>query len=213
MIDYIKGIVAYRTTDTVLIETHGVGYRIFCSNPFEWEEGATVQVFTHQVIREDAHLLYGFKERDIRDLFRLLLDVSGIGPKVALSITGAGQPKHLVKAVEEENLKFLTKLPGIGKKTAQRIVLDLKDKLEKAGWTRRFADAVQESTPNGLQESERTQEAIEAMKSLGYNEGEASQAVQEAREGFGETSPNLDEWIRRALQLSMKRQGGGMRDG
>lgn len=204
MIDFIQGTVAYHTMEAVVVETtEGVGYQIYCTNPFEWEEGSRVRVYTHQVVREDAHLLYGFKERDTRDLFRLLLEVSGIGPKGALSIVGSGSPERLVEAVEQENLKFLTKLPGIGKKTAQRMVLDLKDKFEKAGWSQRWLPSEGDrgiSEAGGGQE----REAIEALKALGYNEEEAAQSVRLAREGWEDGQPDLDEWIRRALQLSMK---------
>lgn len=203
MIEFIRGVVAYRTTEAIVVETEGVGYLIFCIQPLKWEEGKEVTVYTHQVIREDAHTLYGFRERQVRDLFRLLLGVSGIGPKVALAVTGSGDPGRLVKAVEQEDLRFLTKLPGVGKKTAQRIVLDLKDKLKKAG----FSGNTFPDSPVEIQEDvERvgSEEAIEALQALGYNEEEASRAVAMARKDFGDEEPELDRWIRRALQLSMK---------
>ncbi|MDR6226364.1 Holliday junction branch migration protein RuvA [Desmospora profundinema] len=203
MIDFIQGRVAYHTPECVVVEAGGVGYRLHCSNPFQWEEGEAVRIFTHQVVREDAHTLYGFSDGSVRDCFRLLLEVSGIGPKVALAITGAGSPAALVEAVEREDLRFLTQLPGIGKKTAQRLILELKDKLKKVGWVQTLptggpAAAV---TPGRSASSE----VIEALTALGYNEDEASLAVDEARRGFGEKEPSLDDWIRRALQISMKR--------
>lgn len=203
MIDMIRGIVVYRRMEAVVVETGGVGYRIFCVNPLEWEEGEEVLVYTHQVVREDSHFLYGFREGEVRDLFRLLLEVSGIGPKVALAVAGSGDPGRLVEAVEQEDLRFLTKLPGVGKKTAQRIVLDLKDKLKKAGFTGSTFSSSRTTDPESVSPS-RTVEAIEALQALGYNEEEAAQAVADAREGFGDGEPELDEWIRRALQLSMK---------
>ncbi|MFD1426505.1 Holliday junction DNA helicase RuvA [Kroppenstedtia sanguinis] len=203
MIEFIRGIVAYRTAETIVVETGGVGYLLFCVHPLEWEEGEEVTVYTHQVIREDAHTLYGFRERQVRDLFRLLLEVSGIGPKVALAVTGAGNPGRLVEAVEQEDLRFLTKLPGVGKKTAQRIVLDLKDKLKKSGLNESFVSAVRVDTSRQVARAG-SLEAIEALQALGYNEEEASQAVAIARKDFGEEEPGLDQWIRRALQFSMK---------
>ncbi|OYD09913.1 Holliday junction branch migration protein RuvA [Paludifilum halophilum] len=207
MIDFIEGTIAYRAVDYLVLQTGGVGYRIFCTHPFQWEDGETSRVFTHQVVREDSLTLYGFREPEVRDLFRLLLEVSGIGPKVALSITGAGSPASLAEAVQREDLRFLTQLPGIGKKTAQRIVLDLKDKLEKAGWNRILTgeNAESASANSSLSASSVSAEAIEALKTLGYNEEEASRAVETAREAFGETEPGLDDWIRRALQVSMKK--------
>lgn len=161
------------------------------------------QVFTHQVVREDSQNLYGFANTDERDLFRLLLEVSGIGPKVALAAIGAGSPRELVEAVQREDLRFLTKLPGVGKKTAQRLILELKDKLEKAGWTsliRGAKDVV--DTPGYTAQA--SQEAIDALMALGYNESEAQAAVHQAGEAFGEENPSVDEWIRKALQVSMK---------
>lgn len=203
MIEFIRGTVAYRATEAIVVETGGVGYLIFCTYPLEWEEGEEVTVYTHQVIREDAHTLYGFRERQVRDLFRLLLEVSGIGPKVALAVTGSGDPGRLVNAVEQEDLRFLTKLPGVGKKTAQRIVLDLKDKLKKAGFSESTFSDVPVGTSREVARAG-SAEAIEALQALGYNEEEATRAVAMARKDFGEEEPELDQWIRRALQFSMK---------
>ncbi|SDW28672.1 Holliday junction DNA helicase subunit RuvA [Marininema mesophilum] len=204
MIDYIRGQIAYHSLDAVVVEAAGVGYRIFCPHPFHWQEGETAQVFTHHVVREDSQSLYGFKTFDERDLFRLLLEVSGIGPKVALAAIGSGSPTALVEAVQREDLHFLTKLPGVGKKTAQRLILDLKDKLEKAGWSSLITGAKGvESNPGGMK-SVVSQEAIDALMALGYNEAEAETAVHLAGESFEEENPSVDDWIRKALQVSMK---------
>ncbi|PTM58321.1 Holliday junction branch migration protein RuvA [Desmospora activa] len=202
MIDFIRGHIAYHTTEYVVVEANGVGYRLFCPNPFQWTEGEEVRIFTHQVVREDAHTLYGFPDADLRDCFRLLLEVSGIGPKVALAVVGAGSPAALVEAVEREDLRFLTKLPGIGKKTAQRLILDLKDKLKKASWAQSLStEAV--TTPSTVSRA-LSSDVIEALTALGYNEEEASVAVDEARRSFADEEPSLDDWIRRALQISIK---------
>ncbi|WP_286883942.1 Holliday junction branch migration protein RuvA, partial [Aneurinibacillus sp. UBA3580] len=132
MIDFIEGQVAYVETDCVVVMSHGVGYRIFSGNPFQYREGEheTVRIYTHHYVREDAVHLYGFSTRNERDLFRKLLDVSGIGPKGALAMISAGTPEQIIAAVTQENIEFLTRFPGVGKKTAQRIILDLKDKLK-----------------------------------------------------------------------------------
>ena len=132
MIDFLRGKVALRESDYAVLDVNGVGYRVFCPNPYalSHKENEDVTMFIHYHVREDAHLLFGFITRDEQSLFRLLLDVSGIGPKVALGILAAGgRPEAVILAISQENLAFLTKLPGIGKKTAQRIILDLKDKL------------------------------------------------------------------------------------
>lgn len=206
MIDLIQGNLVYKEMEYIVVQTGGIGYRIFCTDPFQWEEGSEVQVYTHQVVREDALYLYGFRDKQVRDLFRLLLEVSGIGPKVALSITGAGSPVALADAIQREDLRFLTKIPGIGKKTGQRIILDLKDKLEKKGWNRLVSDSeLQGDSP--IPEGNGTfSEVIDALKALGYNEEEAEDATRQAKEQFLSTEElGLDEWIRRALQVSMKR--------
>ena len=102
------------------------------------ESGKPVTIYTHHHVREDAILLFGFATREEQRLFRKLLDVSGIGPKVALGILAGGRPEAIAAAIRQENVAFLTKLPGIGRKTAQRMILDLKDKLDASrGFGRR----------------------------------------------------------------------------
>lgn len=208
LIEFLEGTVAYAGADYIAINVSGVGYRVFCGNPYRWEPNVQTRVYTHQVVREDAVTLYGFPTREERDLFRMLLDVSGIGPKAGLSILAAGTPRQVVQAIQQENVVFLTKLPGIGKKTAQRLILDLKDKLKKAGWVHALMqqpdDSAEGPVETPVSSGGRVGEAIEALMALGYNEEEAAWAVEEARKQW-EDEPELDEWIRRALQLSMKR--------
>jgi holliday junction DNA helicase RuvA len=205
VIDCIRGQILYKTLDYFVVETGGVGYRVFCANPFQWPEEGEIWVHTHQVVREDALMLYGFQQAEERDLFRLLLEVSGIGPKGALAIVGTGNPGALVQAVEREDIRFLTKLPGIGKKTAQRLILDLKDKLEKAGFTQKFGGGHAETAVSSPP-SDQMREAIEGLKALGYNEEEATWAVEQAKADFDGKEAGLDEWIRKALQVSMSQK-------
>lgn len=131
MIDFLKGALAHRENDYVVVDVNGVGYRVFCANPYGIEPGSDsrVTLYIHYHVREDAILLFGFGSREEQALFRKLLDVSGVGPRVALGILSAGQPGAIISAIYQEDVTFLTRLPGIGKKTAQRIILDLKDKL------------------------------------------------------------------------------------
>lgn len=208
MIEFLEGTVDYAGPDYIAINVSGVGYRVFCGNPYRWEPQVHTRVYTHQVVREDVVSLYGFPTREERDLFRMLLDVSGIGPKAGLSILASGAPRQVVQAIQQENIAFLTKLPGIGKKTAQRLILDLKDKLKKAGWVHALLQQ-QEDVADGpnattIPPTHRAAEAIEALMALGYNEEEAAWAVEEARKQW-DVEPELDDWIRRALQLSMMR--------
>jgi holliday junction DNA helicase RuvA len=203
MIDFLRGRVALIELDYVVIDVHGVGYRVFCPNPFGFtsrdEEEQTL--FIHYHVREDAHLLFGFPTREEQSLFRLLLEVTGIGPKVALGILAGGRPEAVVAAISQENIGFLTKLPGIGNKTAQRIILDLKDKLGNVS-VRKLAGATDLSTTgrNGLTEGGTAwSEAKEALLTLGYTEAEADRAWLLVKPKAKETDP-VDVWMKLALQ-------------
>lgn len=131
MIDFLRGTVVHRETEYAVLDVNGVGYRVFCPNPYasSADSAGHTTYYIHHHVREDAILLFGFLTREEQALFRKLIEVSGIGPRVALGILSAGRPEAVVAAIQQDNLNFLMKLPGIGKKTAQRIVLDLKDKL------------------------------------------------------------------------------------
>ena len=148
MIGSIKGTVAYQAAEYCLVETAGgVGYRVFMpvSQLRTLSVGQSVRVLTYTAVREDAIQLYGFMTQQYYDLFTLLLSVSGVGPKGALGILGAAKPEDFYLAVQSRDIKMLTKLPEIGKKTAERMVLELKDKigtLESAENDREFAEAV-----------------------------------------------------------------------
>ncbi|TVY11931.1 Holliday junction branch migration protein RuvA [Paenibacillus cremeus] len=184
MIDYLRGTVAHRDLEYVVLDVRGVGYRVFCSNPFavmpkDAKDSSEVTMFIHYHVREDAHLLFGFTTREEQSLFRMLLDVSGIGPKVAIGILAGGKPEQITAAIRQENLTFLTKLPGIGKKTAQRIVLDLKEKLGALsfgedtifGFAEGAAAAALAANVDGA-----WAEAKAALMALGYTEAEADRA-------------------------------------
>lgn len=202
MIEFLKGTVSYVETDYIAMEVNGVGYQIFVPNPFAWKEEQSVCLYTHFVVREDAQLLYGFSKKEERDLFRILLDVSGIGPKGALGILASTSPKQLVQAIQTEDVKSLTRLPGVGKKTAQRMVLDLKDKLDKwAGLEREAAVPLEESMLLGSASKER--DVIAALVALGYNEEEAEWATRQAIQGLEPSEMEMEKWIKMALQKMM----------
>lgn len=203
MIDFIDGKIAYIHPDAVVIDVGGVGYRIFCPDPYVFgSEGAHVRIFTYQHVREDLIALYGFKFKEERELFYQLISVSGIGPKGATAIISAAKPKDIVQAIYDEDLPFLTRLPGVGKKTAQRMILDLKDKLELDVW---LNDVIASGYPL---EKERAvmgaqgavSEAIEALVSLGYNEKEAERAVVQVQASAKQSRLAVDELIKKALQ-------------
>lgn len=208
MIDFIHGQFVYAGAEYIAVEVNGVGYQVHVTNPFAWEEGEHVLLYTHMIVREDVHLLYGFSSKEERDLFRLLLEVSGIGPKAGIAMMAGGTPHQLVSAIQMEDLKYLTRLPGIGKKTAQRIVLELKDKLKKLGWEHRFGPSLIEAerhpSPTATVGSAE-RDVIDALVGLGYNEEEAEWAVREAWQQADSESLSTEAWIKRALQVSMRK--------
>jgi holliday junction DNA helicase RuvA len=204
MIDFIRGQLAHVETEYVVLDVQGVGYRLFCASPFGLYDkmGSTVTLFTHHAVREDAMLLYGFVSREEQALFRRLLEVSGIGPRVALGILSGGRPEAVAAAIQQEDVVFLTRLPGIGKKTAQRMILDLKDKLGGLPVALEAAaastGAVQGSSANAA-----WREAKEALRALGYKDAELDRAWPEVREK-AKDSDGVDALMKLALQVLFK---------
>lgn len=204
MIDFVEGTLSYLDSEYIVLETGGIGYRIFCPNPYQFVryEGSKTRLHTHHHVREDAMLLYGFASRDERDLFRKLLDVNGIGPKGALAILAAATPEQIVMAVQQENVTYLTKFPGIGKKTAQRIILDLKDKL--IGYTpSAILTVAAGDLTAGANAASALNEAWEALIALGYSEGE----LQKIRNALSEEAKNgasVEKLIKQGLALLMR---------
>ncbi|MUT67293.1 Holliday junction branch migration protein RuvA [Paenibacillus sp. NEAU-GSW1] len=212
MIDFLRGLVAHLESEYIVLEVRDVGYRVFTPNPYAFagkEEAITV--FIHHHVREDAVLLYGFETREEQALFRKLLEVSGIGPRVALGILAGGRPDAVIAAIHQENLAFLTKLPGIGKKTAQRMVLDLKDKLSgfvsDAGLL--AAAGLAPSAPSsalsaGMQGTGTAwEEAREALASLGYTQAELDKAWASLQPSVT-ADETVDSLMKRALQQLFK---------
>ncbi|MCC3376928.1 Holliday junction branch migration protein RuvA [Cohnella sp. REN36] len=179
MIDYLVGRVAHIEMEYVVLDVRDIGYRVFVPNPYALARSEEpVQLFIHHHVREDAIQLFGFPTRDEQSLFRKLLDVSGIGPRVALGVLAGGRPETVAAAIQQENLTFLTKLPGIGKKTAQRMILDLKDKLgvydDRMHGIALVAPASQLTM--GEEESSNWAAAREALAGLGYRDVELDRA-------------------------------------
>ncbi|WP_040950070.1 Holliday junction branch migration protein RuvA [Gorillibacterium massiliense] len=207
MIDYLKGILAHRENDYVVIDVNGVGYRVFCSNPYglTTDEGSKLTMYIHYHVREDAILLFGFPTREEQSLFRRLLDVSGVGPRVALGILSAGRPDAIVSAIYQEDIVFLTRLPGIGKKTAQRIVLDLKDKLSdlSVGGLDTLLASAPQAAASGAPASAPWTEAKMALMALGYTEAEVDR-IRPAVQKLAEGSESTDALIKLALKAMMQ---------
>lgn len=166
MIGYIRGKVTALFKDACFLEAGGIGYRIFISDKTRQRlsNGQEVKLLTYMAVREDAILLYGFLGQEEYDLFLVLLSVSKIGPKVAMGILSSMDPAQFVGAVKAQNVSRLTKLPGIGKKTAERLLVELKDKVG-AFASEDMEGAVETEAPkdDGI-----TGEAVKALMSLGY---------------------------------------------
>jgi len=201
MIDYLRGRVAHVESEYVVLDVRDVGYQVFTPNPYGLARSEEpVQLYTYHHVREDAMQLFGFTTRDEQALFRRLLEVSGIGPKVALGVLAGGRPENVVAAIQQENLAFLTKLPGIGKKTAQRMILDLKDKLGAIDSRWALASMI-DLQPTSAPETGGSSWAAarEALAGLGYREAELDKAWLSMKDRItGEESP--DALIKIALQ-------------
>src|SRR5699024_2566918 len=174
MITYVKGLLTEINDQSIVVEVQGLGYEIICGNPYEFqhEENGEVHVHTYQHVREDAIQLYGFKHPKQKTLFMKLISVSGIGPKSGIAIIGTVDVQGFVAAVEQEDEKYLTQFPGVGKKTARQIILDLKGTLEDIA----YVESSDEIPIIGLHattdEKKHLQDAIEALSALGYSDTE-----------------------------------------
>jgi holliday junction DNA helicase RuvA len=175
---YIKGKLEYKHNDYIVIEANGIGYKVFTAlstieaiGPIDKE----VKIYTHLYVREDIMNLYGFLSQEELGMFELLISVSGVGPKAAISILSSISPSKFGLSVITDDVKTLTRAQGIGNKIAQRIILELKDKIKKE----QLADPGAFSEEKDLRgkESSRASEAISALMVLGYTALEASRSV------------------------------------
>ena len=204
MYSYIKGELVEMTEDAIVVENGGIGYNIrIPQSILDSLEGIgqEVKIYTYTYVREDAMLLYGFLTRDDLNIFKLLLGVSGIGPKGALAILSVMTPDDLRFAVLSDDDKTIAKAPGVGKKTAQRLIIELRDKLslEDAFALKSERLAAEQATDPGKQTAKN--EAIQALVALGYSSAEAMKAVKGV-EMTEETT--VEEVLKAALkQLAM----------
>lgn len=198
MITFLHGRLAHALPTQATVDVHGVGYEIFI--PLSSYDklppvGQPVQILTHLHIREDAQVLYGFMTAAERDLFRLLVNhVSGIGPKLALAVLSGMSVPHFQAAVVNNDAAALARISGVGKKTAERMVLELKDKVGvAAAWE--AASAAHAPTP----EQEQANEAVLALITLGYKQIDAHKAVRDLQEKDG-TAISAEELVKLALK-------------
>ncbi|MCA8980816.1 MAG: Holliday junction branch migration protein RuvA [Planctomycetes bacterium] len=195
MYEYLDGEVSMRAPARVVLDVAGVGYDLLVPIGAAIPASGKARVYTHLVVREDAHTLYGFGARRARDLFRLLLKVRGVGPTMALAILSGLSPDELVEAVLAGDAASLTRAKGVGKKTADQILLDLADKA--AAWS--VDEAL--TTPGASRESrgEATiEDAVGALLALGFKEKEARKNVERAATEVD--SKDLEALVRVALR-------------
>ena len=196
MYEYIKGIFKSIGKEYIVIECGNIGYKIFTSGSTISNMPSTeneVKIFTHQIVREDFIGLYGFLTKEEIEMFNLLIAINGVGPKAALSLMSIASVSNLKYAIITEDEKLIVKAPGIGKKTAQRIILELKDKVGKG-------EGIQVTSLEELVDghSEKLAEAVGALMALGYSDKEAEKAVEKA-----DRTKSVEEIIKECLRILM----------
>ncbi|TPR22789.1 Holliday junction branch migration protein RuvA [Apilactobacillus timberlakei] len=200
MYEYLKGIIADVKPGYVVIDVSGVGYLVHTSDPYRFssDEDKVVKIFIYQAVSDSSQTLYGFYTREEKSIFEKLLSVSGIGPKNALAILAGNDPKSLVKAINEENVTYLTKFPGVGKKTAKQIILDLKGKIDDLAPS--LFDDVDEAKSIDTNDSNNQElsDALQALEALGYTHRDVEKVKKQLS---NEQSMTTDEYLSSGLKL------------
>lgn len=199
MFEYLIGKITTVAPDYIVVDVNGIGFRVQVANPYSFQEEADTKVYVYQAVRDDAEELYGFHDTNEKRLFKKLINVSGIGPKNALAILANPDHQSLVTAIGENDINYLTKFPGIGKKIASRIVIELHDQ----------ADQLLTSTTNNLftptgtgsvdgDISPELQDALDALQALGYK----SKDIQKVKNSLQKESyETTDEYLRKGLTI------------
>ena len=183
MYNYIIGKITVVDSDSITLENNGIGYLIHTPNPYAFKEGEEYKVYLYQQIKEDEHLLYGFKSIGEKELFLKLINVKGLGPKMALPIIAMGSITGIADAINRENILYLKKFPKIGDKLARQMILDLKGKLQITG----------ESTESV------SDEVYDALLALGYKDRDVKNVI-----GRVNKENSVEEQIKEALRLMIK---------
>lgn len=184
MYAYIEGIIKEIESNYLVLDNNGIGYQIYTPNPYAFNIDEKYKIYLYQLIREDENSLYGFKNKEEKDLFLKLIEVKGLGCKMALPMLATGSINGIVDAIERENILYLKKFPKIGDKVARQIILDLKGKLVSG-----------EKVVNNKDFSELT----EALKSLGYKASDINKILPNIK-----SEENVEEQIKEALRLLLK---------
>lgn len=199
MIALLTGKIAYKAPDFIILDVNGVGYRV--QIPFSTyyalpAEGSAVSLQIHTSVKEDAINLYGFRTQQEKEIFQLLIGVSGVGPKLANGILSNSEPGELADSLVSGNLSRLSAIPGIGKKTAERLVLELKEKVKKLG----MAQPQQEAAPAAAKQEVR-EDVLSALINLGYKESVVEKALAQIRLSEDATVESI---LKQALKILMK---------
>ena len=183
MYDYIKGKIEQIEPSYIVIDNNGIGYKVYTPNPYIFNINEDVKVYIYQYVREDEISLYGFKNNEEKEMFLKLINVKGLGCKMALPMLGTGSVNGLVDAIERENILYLKKFPKIGDKVARQIILDLKGKLVMT-----------------KEEVKVNDELVDALIGLGYKNGDINKIIKD----IDNTKP-IGEQIKDALKLLLKK--------
>ena len=184
MYSYLEGKITEIESSYITVDVAGVGYLVYTANPYQFNVGEVYRIYIYQNVREDEISLYGFKEKRERDLFLKLINVKGLGCKMALPILATGSIEGIIDAVERENILYLKKFPKIGEKVAKQIILDLKGKL---------------SNDIDLTEHIDNTELVETLKALGYKAGDINKVLPHINKGNA-----LENQVKEALRLLLK---------
>jgi len=195
--EYINGLITnIYPAYIVVCDRSGVGYKLYTANPYRFEQNVESHVYVEQIVRENEIALYGFMDENEKILFNKLLNVSGIGPKSALAILASGDAQGLVNAVANDDASYLTQFPGVGKKTAQQIILDLKGKLDDLA----VSAGLDLTTSQPVTNNQALADALAALTSLGYSAKE----IAKIEKTLAQTEDTTDGYIRSALKLLVK---------
>lgn len=200
MIGRLRGVLVEKRPPWLLVDVGGVGYEVEAPMSTFYDLPALnehVTLYTHLAVKEDAHSLYGFATDRERALFRTLIRISGIGPRLALGILSSIRPDDFIRSIELQDTATLTRLPGIGKKTAERLLIELRDRIKDLGAAPLAAAG---ALPTAVAAGDPVAEAVSALVALGYKPAEAARLVQ----GIDATDKTTEQLIRLALQKAVR---------
>ena len=200
MISRLTGILAAKRAPQILVDCNGVGYEADVSMTTFYqlpEVGEQISIWTHLLVKDDSHSLVGFKGEDERRLFRQLIKINGVGPKMALTILSGIDDQQFALCIANNDVAMLTRLPGVGKKTAERLIIEMRDKVDVAAGD----GPVQQPAASG---HSIVSEAIEALQALGYRAADAEKMISRVNTG-GDAASSASQLIKKALQASVSR--------